>query len=129
MRTVRDLLNSKGRDVYAIAPEASVYDALTLPKLYRMYCDDEPAPPGINVFDLHPYTFVDGRPQDLRSEARHVVFRHRGGDHFDGAAGEAELERPERTRAAPVDELLKGSDVHPLGFQVFGQFGINRHTR
>jgi CBS domain-containing protein len=30
MRTVRDLLNSKGRDVYAIAPEASVYDALQL---------------------------------------------------------------------------------------------------
>jgi CBS domain-containing protein len=28
MRTVRDLLNSKGHDVYTIAPEASVYDAL-----------------------------------------------------------------------------------------------------
>jgi CBS domain-containing protein len=30
MRTVRDLLNAKGRHVHAIAPEASVFDALTL---------------------------------------------------------------------------------------------------
>jgi len=30
MRTVRDLLNKKGHDVYAIAPEASVYNALKL---------------------------------------------------------------------------------------------------
>jgi CBS domain-containing protein len=30
MRTVRELLNAKGHDVYAIAPEASVYDALKL---------------------------------------------------------------------------------------------------
>jgi CBS domain-containing protein len=30
MTTVRDLLNSKGHDVYTIAPDASVYDALQL---------------------------------------------------------------------------------------------------
>jgi CBS domain-containing protein len=30
MRTVRDLLNAKGRQVHAIAPEASVFDALKL---------------------------------------------------------------------------------------------------
>jgi len=30
MRTVRDLLKSKGHDIHAIAPEASVYDALKL---------------------------------------------------------------------------------------------------
>jgi len=47
-----------------------VYDAFTLPMLYRAYCDDAPAPPGIGVFDLHPYKFVDGRPQDLRSERK-----------------------------------------------------------
>ncbi len=47
-----------------------VYDAFTLPMLYRAYCDDEPAPPGIGVFDLHPYKFIDGRPQDLRSERK-----------------------------------------------------------
>lgn len=47
-----------------------VYDALTLPMLYRMYCDDEPAPSGINVFDLHPYTFIDGKPVDYRSQRK-----------------------------------------------------------
>jgi len=46
------------------------YDAFTLPMLYRMYCDDEPAPPGINVFDLHPYAFVDGKPADYRSQRK-----------------------------------------------------------
>lgn len=46
------------------------YDAFTLPMLYRMYCDDEPAPPGMNVFDLHPYSFLDGKPSDLRSERK-----------------------------------------------------------
>jgi CBS domain-containing protein len=30
MRTVRDLLNAKGREIHVIAPEASVFDALTL---------------------------------------------------------------------------------------------------
>jgi len=30
MTTVRDLLNAKGREVYSIGPEASVYDALQL---------------------------------------------------------------------------------------------------
>lgn len=47
-----------------------VYDAFTLPMLYRLYCDDIPAPPGINVFDLHPYTFIDGKPADYRSECK-----------------------------------------------------------
>lgn len=47
-----------------------VYDAYTLPMLHRMYCDDMPAPPGINVFDLHPYAFVNGKPADYRSERK-----------------------------------------------------------
>jgi len=38
--------------------------------LFRAYCDDEPPPPGINVFDLHPYTAVDGKPADYRSERK-----------------------------------------------------------
>jgi hypothetical protein len=46
------------------------YDAYTQPILYRMYCDDEPPPPGINRFDLHPYQFVDGKPTDYRSERK-----------------------------------------------------------
>ncbi|MCX7045812.1 MAG: hypothetical protein NTX50_10070 [Candidatus Sumerlaeota bacterium] len=47
-----------------------VYDAYTLPMLYRLYCDDEPTPPGINVFDLHPYKFLNGKPADVRSERK-----------------------------------------------------------
>lgn len=48
----------------------TVYDAFTEPMLYRLYCDDEPPLPGINRFDLHPYTFRDGRPEDFRSERK-----------------------------------------------------------
>lgn len=46
------------------------YDAFTLPKLYQAYSDDSPAPPGINVFDLHPYKFLNGKPADYRSERK-----------------------------------------------------------
>lgn len=60
------------RDDSLDAPEAFrlAYDGFTLPWLYRAYCDDEPAPPGINVFDLHRYRFVRGRPEDYRSERK-----------------------------------------------------------
>ncbi|MCX7819794.1 MAG: hypothetical protein N2652_11420 [Kiritimatiellae bacterium] len=53
-------------------PEAVrlVFDALTLPLMYRGYCDDEPAPPGINVFDLYPFHYTNGRPEHLRSQRR-----------------------------------------------------------
>ena len=44
-----------------------ICDAFTLPMLYRIYSDDEPAPPGIGVFDLHPYKFINGKPADYRS--------------------------------------------------------------
>ena len=47
-----------------------VYDAFTLPMLYRLYCDDEPAPPGTGPFDLYPYLFVDGKPAVLRSQRK-----------------------------------------------------------
>jgi hypothetical protein len=48
----------------------TAFDALTEPQLYRLYSDDSPVPPGISVFDLHPYKFVDGKPMDLRSERK-----------------------------------------------------------
>lgn len=53
-------------------PEAFrlVYDAFTLPKLYQLYSDDSPVPPGINVFDLHPYKFLNGRPADYRRDRK-----------------------------------------------------------
>ena len=47
-----------------------VYDAFTEPMLYRMYCDDEPAPPGIGRFDLSPIFSVGGKPTDPRSERK-----------------------------------------------------------
>lgn len=47
-----------------------IYDSLTLPTLYSYYSDDEPAPPGINVFDLAPYKFVGGKPSDYRSDRK-----------------------------------------------------------
>jgi hypothetical protein len=47
-----------------------LYDAFTLPKLYQIYSDDSPVPPGIGVFDLHPYKFVNGKPLDLRSQRK-----------------------------------------------------------
>lgn len=48
----------------------TAFDALTEPQLYRIYSDDAPVPPGIGVFDLHPYRFIDGKPTDLRSERK-----------------------------------------------------------
>ncbi len=48
----------------------TIFDALTEPQLYRLYSDDSPTPPGISVFDLHPYKFVDGKPSDFRSERK-----------------------------------------------------------
>lgn len=47
-----------------------IYDAYTQPLLYRAYSDDAPVPPGINVFDLHPYYFKDGKPEDYRSDRK-----------------------------------------------------------
>ena len=47
-----------------------VYDSLTLPMLYGYYSDDDPAPAGINIFDLAPCRFVDGKPADYRSDRK-----------------------------------------------------------
>lgn len=58
-------------------PEAFrlVFEAVTLPLMYRGYCDDEPAPPGINVFELYPFHYVDGRPEHGRSQRKGVSGR------------------------------------------------------
>jgi hypothetical protein len=48
----------------------TIYDAYTQPLLYRAYSDDAPVPPGINVFDLHPYYFLNGKPLDYRSQRK-----------------------------------------------------------
>jgi hypothetical protein len=53
-----------------------VYDALTLPKLYRAYSDDIEAPPGVGIFE-YPYFFVNGRPVDTRSQRKGPAGRPR----------------------------------------------------
>ncbi len=47
-----------------------IYDAYTEPQLYRFYSDDAEVPPGINVFDLHPYSMIDGKFPDYRSDRK-----------------------------------------------------------
>lgn len=47
-----------------------IYDAITEPRLYQYYCDDQPVLPGINRFDLHPISFVAGKPMDYRSDRK-----------------------------------------------------------
>jgi hypothetical protein len=55
-------------------PEAlafkTIYDALTEPLAWQYYCDDASLPPGLNRFDLHPIYFIDGKPQDYRSDRK-----------------------------------------------------------
>lgn len=46
------------------------FDAFTQPRLYALYCDDEPRRPGLDRFDLHPYFFQDGKPVDMRSQRK-----------------------------------------------------------
>lgn len=48
----------------------TIYDAYTVPLAWRYYCDDEPAPAGVNCFDLAPIYFLDGKPVDYRSDRR-----------------------------------------------------------
>jgi hypothetical protein len=44
-----------------------IYDAFTHPLLIRYYSDNAPVAPGMNRFDLHPFTFVGGKPSSYRS--------------------------------------------------------------
>lgn len=48
----------------------TIYDAYTLPLLYRYWSDDAPVPAGVNRFDLHPYAMVNGKPADYRSDRK-----------------------------------------------------------
>ena len=41
----------------------TIYDAVTEPKLFRLYRGDEPVAPGINRFDLQPQYFRDNKPE------------------------------------------------------------------
>jgi hypothetical protein len=75
-----------------------IYDAFTLPMLYRIYCDDEAPAPGINVFDLHPYKFINGKPTDYRSQRK-------------GPFGKA---RPIGSRFGPQNMVVSGWALQAL---------------
>src|SRR3989449_5064209 len=71
----------------------------------------------------HPHTHRAGydhevglprrRAKDAGAVPVDVVARGDRGDHFDGAAGEAEGHRPERPFAGPVDGLLQRGQDDP----------------
>jgi hypothetical protein len=44
-----------------------IYDAFTHPMLIRYHSDNKEVPPGIDRFDLHPLSFVGGKPTPYRS--------------------------------------------------------------
>src|SRR5690606_13496411 len=45
--------------------------------------------------------------EHLGPEPREIIPRHRGRDHFDGAAGKTELQRPDGIAPAPVVKLFE----------------------
>ncbi len=59
-----------GGQVPAPVAWRTIYDAFTVPLAWRYYCDDEPAPAGVNCLDMAPLQFVDGKPLDYRSDRR-----------------------------------------------------------
>ncbi len=46
------------------------FDAFTETALFDNYFDDSPRPPGINRFDLYPFSFVNGKPEHVRSQRK-----------------------------------------------------------
>ena len=56
--------------------------------------------------DDHQVGLARRAAEDLGAEARDVVAAGRHRHHLDGAAGEAELRRPDRRLPGPVDDLL-----------------------
>jgi hypothetical protein len=99
----------------------TVYDAYTEPLLYRFYCGDQPPPPGVNRFDLHPYHFKDGKPEDYRSDRKgpggqpRPIGSRMGPQNLAGCgyALQLLLARPGCYRAA-ADVLARGDRVIPL---------------
>src|SRR5260370_3708021 len=45
-------------------------------------------------------------PKNFRAETGDIEARRRGGDHFDGAAGQSERERPDGGLASPVEDVV-----------------------
>jgi hypothetical protein len=75
-----------------------IYDAFTTPQLFRYYCDDWDVPPGLNRFDLHPYYFKDGKPEDYRSDRK----------------GPSKGPRPAGSRLGPQNMVVTGWALQAL---------------
>jgi len=75
-----------------------IYDAFTTPQLFRYYCDDWDVPPGLNRFDLHPYYFKDGKPEDYRSDRK----------------GPSKGPRPAGSRLSPQNMVVAGWALQAL---------------
>src|SRR5665213_3358935 len=64
--------------------------------------------------DDHEVGLARGGAKDLGAEAGQVIAGHGGGNHFNGAAGEAKLHGPDGAAASPVVELLNGRNEDAL---------------
>src|SRR5439155_21088701 len=60
--------------------------------------------------DDHQVGLPRARAEDLRAEPRHIEARGRGGDHFDGAAGQTERQGPKGRFARPVKKVVYRRD-------------------
>jgi hypothetical protein len=56
------------REFDPVTAQALVYDAFTLPQLYRAWSDNAPVPPGMNRFDLTTVFARDGKMETYRSD-------------------------------------------------------------
>jgi hypothetical protein len=87
-----------------------IYDAYTEPMLYRYYCDDAPALPGFNRFDLHPYSAKDGKPEDYRSDRK----------------GPNKQPRPAGSRMGPQNMVVCGWALQAM--EEYGDIWEERHA-
>src|ERR1019366_7800475 len=63
--------------------------------------------------DDHEIALPRTGTEDLGAEARDIEARGAGGDHLDGAAGQAERKRPDGRLASPVEHVVHagGDDI------------------
>ena len=101
-----DALRHRVGPVRAAARRAGAHrdDPLRVGHLVVEALDDRRHLLGDRPGDEHQVGLARRAAEDLGAEARHVVAAVDDGHHLDRAAGEAELERPERVLAAPADQ-------------------------
>jgi hypothetical protein len=83
-------------------------DPLRVGHLVPEAADDRGHLLGDGARDDHQVGLARRGAKDFRAEAGHVVTGIEDGHHLDGAAGEAELHRPERRFTSPIEEFVDG---------------------